>query len=619
MSNPEIEIYETAGHTPDLKTRLAIEISSMAPEVFADGKVDFEKIKELLGDDISEDKERFGLFWPGKRRALRAAQEPTPATLRPNLENSKNWDATQNIFIEGDNLEVLKILQKNYHGKVRMIYIDPPYNTGKDFVYPDNFKEGLENYLEWTKQVNEEGKRLSTNSDSEGRYHSNWLNMMYPRLKLARNLLTDNGIIFISIDDHEIAHLRKLCDEIFGEDNFAGQLIWKKGGTGKNDSQFAVVEHEYVLAYARRAASAGFSIDPEGTVTTSYNREDSKGRYSLVRLDSKTLGYVASLDFEIVDHEGRKYLPEQPEGKQELARWRWSKEKVKNEFDSLVFEKGFVYTKNYESVGSRPRSLMIDERFGVTRTGKAEAEAAIGETGVFDFPKPVRLIQHLVRIASDPDDLVLDFFAGSGTTAQAVMEQNLLDGGNRKYILVQLPEPTPEDSQARALGYLNISDVSRARILGAGKQIDEKLSGDRVDTGFRYYSLTDTNFSQWRVTSNIEQTALEQHILDLRESAADNADVESLLTEILLKQGYSLTESLGKIQLDGLSYMTVGGNVVLAYLNEHLKPTLSQLKVVLDLKPARFIILEDAINGDDELKTNLFQECKSRGIELWTA
>lgn len=619
MSNPEIEIYETAGHTPDLKTRLAIEISSMAPEVFADGKVDFEKLKELLGDDISEDKERFGLFWPGKRRALRAAQEPTPATLRPNLENSKNWDATQNIFIEGDNLEVLKILQKNYHGKVRMIYIDPPYNTGKDFVYPDNFKEGLENYLEWTKQVNEEGKRLSTNSDSEGRYHSNWLNMMYPRLKLARNLLTDNGIIFISIDDHEIAHLRKLCDEIFGEDNFAGQLIWKKGGTGKNDSQFAVVEHEYVLAYARRAATAGFSIDPEGTVTTSYNREDSKGRYSLVRLDSKTLGYVASLDFEIVDHEGRKYMPEQPEGKQELARWRWSKEKVKNEFDSLVFEKGFVYTKNYESVGSRPRSLMIDERFGVTRTGKAEAEAAIGQTGVFDFPKPVRLIQHLVRIASDPGDLVLDFFAGSGTTAQAVMEQNLLDGGNRKYILVQLPEPTPEDSQARALGYLNISDVSRARILGAGKQIDEKLSGDRVDTGFRYYSLTDTNFSQWRVTSNIEQTALEQHILDLRESAADSADVESLLTEILLKQGYSLTESLGKIQLDGLSYMTVGGNVVLAYLNEHLKPTLSQLKVVLDLKPARFIILEDAINGDDELKTNLFQECKSRGIELWTA
>lgn len=619
MKKFESEIKETPRSTPELKTELAFQISSLAPEAFLEGKIDFDKLKELLGEDISEDRERFGLFWPGKKRALRSAQDATAATLKPNKSLSKNWEITKNVFIEGDNLEALKILQRNYHGKIKMIYIDPPYNTGKDFIYPDNFKEGLENYLEWTKQVNEQGKKISTNAESEGRYHSNWLNMMYPRLKLARNLLAEDGIIFISIDDHEVAHLRKLGDEIFGEDNFAGQLIWKKGGTGKNDSQFAVVEHEYVLAYARRADAAGFGVDPEGTVTTSYNREDAEGRYSLVRLDSKTLGYVPTLDFEIVDLKGQRYSPEQPEGKKQVARWRWGKDKVKNDFESLVFENGYVYTKNYESVGARPRSLMTDERFGVTRTGKAEAEAAIGQTGVFDFPKPVRLIQHLIRIATGTDDLILDFFAGSGTTAQAVMDQNALDGGNRKFILVQLPEPTPEDSEARTLGYSNISEISRARIIGAGSKLESQIGAHDIDTGFRAYSLSDTNFAQWRMTSDVGAKALEQHILDLRESTDDTATPEALLMEILLKQGYSLSEDIGQITVLELELMTVGNNVVLAYLDEKKKPNNAQIRAALDLNPAKFIILEDVLNGDDEFKTNLSQECKSRKIELWTA
>ena len=619
MKKFESEIKETPRSTPELKTELAFQISSLAPEAFLEGKIDFDKLKELLGEDISEDRERFGLFWPGKKRALRSAQDATAATLKPNKSLSKNWEITKNVFIEGDNLEALKILQRNYHGKIKMIYIDPPYNTGKDFIYPDNFKEGLENYLEWTKQVNEQGKKISTNAESEGRYHSNWLNMMYPRLKLARNLLAEDGIIFISIDDHEVAHLRKLGDEIFGEDNFAGQLIWKKGGTGKNDSQFAVVEHEYVLAYARRADAAGFGVDPEGTVTTSYNREDAEGRYSLVRLDSKTLGYVPTLDFEIVDLKGQRYSPEQPEGKKQVARWRWGQEKVKNDFESLVFENGYVYTKNYESVGARPRSLMTDERFGVTRTGKAEAEAAIGQTGVFDFPKPVRLIQHLIRIATGTDDLILDFFAGSGTTAQAVMDQNALDGGNRKFILVQLPEPTPEDSEARTLGYSNISEISRARIIGAGSKLESQIGAHDIDTGFRAYSLSDTNFAQWRMTSDVDAKALEQHILDLRESTDDTATPEALLMEILLKQGYSLSEDIGQITVLELELMTVGNNVVLAYLDEKKKPNNAQIRAALDLNPAKFIILEDVLNGDDEFKTNLSQECKSRKIELWTA
>jgi adenine-specific DNA-methyltransferase len=338
-----------------------------------------------------------------------------------------------------------------------------------------------------------------------------------------------------------------------------------------------------------------------------------------VRLDSKTLGYVPTLDFEIVDPNGQKYLPEQPEGKKQVARWRWGKEKVTNEFESLVFENGYVYTKNYESVGARPRSLMTDERFGVTRTGRAEAEAALGQTGVFDFPKPVRLIQHLIRITTGTGDLVLDFFAGSGTTAQAVMDQNAIDGGIRKFILVQLPEPTPEDSEARALGYLNIAQISRARIIGAGMKLESQMNAQDIDTGFRYYSLSDTNFAMWRITSDIETKAIEQHILNLRESADDGASPEALLMEILLKQGYSLSEDLGHLTVLDLELMTVGDNVVIAYLDESKKPTSLQIRAALDLNPAKFIILEDVLNGDDEFKTNLSQECKSRKIELWTA
>lgn len=617
------DINHTPSNTPDFQTELAEKLAELAPEAIADGKIDVEKLKELLADDADESNERFGLFWPGKRRALRAAQQPTTATLKPDVENSKDWDTTKNVFIEGDNLEVLKVLQKHYHGKIKMIYIDPPYNTGKDFVYPDNYKEGLDTYLEWTRQVNEEGKKVSTNSENEGRYHSNWLSMMYPRLKLARNLLTNDGLIFISIDDHEVAHLRKLCDEIFGEINFSGQLVWKKGGTGKNDSQFAVVEHEYVLVYARSAAQSGFGVDVEASVSTSYNRSDEKGRYSLVRLDSKTLGYVNSLDFEIEGPEGKSYFPEQPAGKSQVARWRWGKEKVEKERDSLVFEKGFVYTKNYEKKGARPRSLMAEERFGVTRTGRADAEAAIGMSGVFDFPKPVRLIQHLVRIAEAEDAIVLDFFAGSGTTGEAVMAQNFSDGGNRKFILVQLPEPIVGAREDEVQGYHDIAKISIARLSGAGKQISAQVHGQSQDIGFRTYKLSDTNFSKWQVSSDTPANELEQHLLELRESANDSATPADLFVELLLKQGYSLTEDIGDASIAGLDLKTVldadGDLAVLAYLDEHTKPTLDQLRVIADSKPVRFVILEDCFQGDDELKTNLVQICKTNGIELWTA
>ena len=483
-------------------------------------------------------------------------------------------------------------------------------------MYPDNYKEGLQSYLDFTKQTDEVGKRVSTNTESEGRFHSNWLCMMYPRLKLSRNLLTDDGIIFISIDDNEQDNLKKLCNEIFGEDNFAGQFVWKKGGTGKNDSNFAVVEHEYILAYTRNSGSASFANDPKATVTTSYNRTDDNGNYSLVRLDSKTIRYSESLNYEITGPDNEKYLPEQPSGRLGVASWRWNREKVKNEYSDLVFEKGFIYTKNYEKEGAKARSLLSDERFGVTRTGRAEAESALGQSGVFDFPKPVRLIQHLLRIVGDKDAIVLDFFAGSGTTAHACLAQNVEDGGNRKFIVVQLPEPTPEDSRARELGYKTISQIARKRILGAISNITK--DNPKSTLGFRAFKLADTNFSKWKAGANTGRKELEDMLLDFKSSTNISSTKIDLFFEILIKLGLPLNEKYVLEKVNQLSFYSMREKSIILYL-ENDKPTLEELESFASFKPKKIVILEDTLQGDDELKTNFRQVCDSNNIELWTA
>jgi adenine-specific DNA-methyltransferase len=505
-----------------------------------------------------------------------------------------------------------------------MIYIDPPYNTGKDFVYPDNFKEGLETYLEWTRQVNEEGKKVSTNSESEGRYHSNWLNMMYPRLKLARNLLAEDGAIFISIDDREADNLKKLCNEIFGEQNHISTFIWKSKSGGANDSGEVAVDHEYIVCFGRRNTGDVLGHDPDAVATTSYNNQDEKGKYSLERLDKQNLGYLSSLDFPITGPDGQTYTVDQRDPSIPQARWRWSQTSVSERYDELVFREGKVYTKNYEKSGGKPRSLFIDERFGRTRTGSSEVKQLLGGD-YFDNPKPTKLLKTLIAIATKSDSIVLDFFAGSGSFAHAVMALNQQDGGVRQFIGVQLPEPTDAESDARRAGYPTISAISRERISRAGLQLKDSHESTLTsmdyesDFGFRAYKLAESGFSKWRVRSDVAQNELEQHLLDLRDSANDAATAADLLTELLVKQGYSLTELIDDMVVDGLPLKSVGDNLVLAYLDPHIKPTLEQLRKVVDRKPARFIILEDAFKGDDELKTNLVQECKSRDVELWTA
>ncbi len=397
---------------------------------------------ELHSPSVPQGGSAFGLVWPGKEQA--AAQATEKATRTRTLLNGPH--SAPNSVTVADNLDALKdFIAQGMRADI--IYIDPPYNTGKDFVYRDNFRQ-----------------RREMRSEHFGQWHAAWLSMMLPRLILAREVLADTGFIIVSIGESESAHLRLLLNEVFGEDCFAGQFIWKKGGTGKNDSKYAVLEHEYILCYAKSPSNPGFNLDVEAHTSTRYNHSDEKGNYSLVRLDSKTLGYLPSLDFPIVGPNGREYWPHQPEGKSGVARWRWGKDKVAEHYEELVFRRGFVYTKNYEKKGARPRSILDGERFGVTRTGRRDAEEALGVTGVFDFPKPVRLITHLLSITGGTDAVVLDFFAGSGTTAQAVVELNREDNGQRSFHLVQIPHPTEPSSAARRAGFETVADICLARV-----------------------------------------------------------------------------------------------------------------------------------------------------------
>lgn len=633
------EIYETPSTTPNFQTELAAQLADLIPEAIADGKVDVEKLKELLDGDATDGSERFGLFWPGKKRALRAAQEPTTATLKPDFENSKDWDTTQNVFIEGDNLEVLKILQKHYHAKIKLIYIDPPYNTGKDFVYPDNYKEGLDTYLEWTRQVNEEGKKVTTNAETEGRYHSNWLNMMYPRLKLARNLLAEDGIIMISIDDNEVANLRKLTDEVFGEGNFIDCIVWKKRYGGGPKEKHLVTVHEYVLVYARNLNNVPTLGVPtsEEQVAQYYKMRDEyvqeRGPFRLHPLEAvKSLDARPNLVYDIPAPNGEMISPKR--------QWIWAKDRVMRAIDEgrlaftqdrdgawSVHTKQYLYDESGEVRKTKALSL-VDSIY--TQHGTNEIVDLLGSAKIFPFPKPSEFIKRLIQMSDrDKDASILDFFSGSATTAHAVMQLNREDGGRRTYIQVQLPEPVPEGSEAERAGFSTIADISRHRIHVAGERIREQelqelgQDIDTVDVGFRAYKLADTNFSKWRLSSDIEEDALQQHLLRLRDSATDDATADELLTEILLKQGYSLTEAVSPANVAGLDVRLVrdrdGDVAVLAYLNEHVKPTLKQLRALVDEEPTRIIVLEDAFQGDDELKTNLSQLAKSKGIELWTA
>lgn len=616
------DIYETPSSTPNFQTELAEQLAELAPEAVADGKIDVVKLQELLAQDAADTSERFGLFWPGKQRALRIAQMPTSATLKPQPEKSINWDTTKNAFIEGDNLEVLKILQKHYHGKIKMIYIDPPYNTGQDFVYSDNYVSGVDQYLEWSGQLNEEGKARSTNASSDGRFHSNWLNMMYPRLKLARNLLSEDGVIFISIDYNEGFHLRSVMNEVFGESGFVGEISWESKTKSQNTlSAFDKLQPkaELILAYTKKTKRR-FNLVSTGK--RDYPETDEKGPFRLSILEEMSREGIRGRDsmaFSILGIEPRP-------GKQ----WQVGLEKVTE----------FAHRNDLVLVGNKPAFKIRpdDERGEVTKpfwgffpkelgtaeSAKKELTQLLGPHG-FETVKPVSLIQQLIFHATNDDDLILDFFAGSGTTGEAVWKQNTEDGGSRRFILVQIPEQIPSSNPGFKLGLKSISELTALRLKRAIEKILKEQDGilggvaSNSDFGFRHYSLDRTTFKKWGLSSDTNSELLEAQLLDIRDSALDSTSKEDLLTEILLKQGFSLSEEIKFTRIADTEVCQVAGGVVLAYLNERVKPSLAALTEMVASQPAKLVVLEDAFHGDDELKTNLFQLCKSKNIELWTA
>lgn len=619
----------------DLTEALLAQLREAAPQVFSEGQIDYVKLQAALGKHIDTDPERYGLTWAGKREAFRNVQMPSVATLRPQLEESINWDSTENLIIEGDNLEVLKLLQKPYHGKVKMIYIDPPYNTGNEFIYPDNFHEGLEEYLRYTQQLSEEGTATSTNKDTSGRYHSNWLNMMYPRLFLARNLLKEDGVIFVSIDDHEVHNLRMLMDEVFGEENFISQLVVLTNPKGRVLDRHFSLTHDYLLAYSRGTLEKELSLAKEDDeVEDNYPEIDARGRFRLLELrnthrqfgkfNRRKLWYALYVDTstgEVFSNDapGRvEVWPRWDDGFEGC--WTWSVDKAKKEsyllMGRLVGARWKIYRKSYshneagEVARKKLKSILIDSAF-YTEKGQAAFDALVPGR-IFQSPKPPELIKNLVGLSGEKDDLILDFFAGSGTTAHAVLDLNQEDGGNRKFILVQLPEKIESPK------YKTIAHITRERV----RRVIEKLKNDdgkqltlegKRDFGFRAFKLDSSNFKIWR-TDNAPQSAeqlAEQLSLYTDNVRADRSDQDRLY-ELILKSGRPLSAQVKKLAVGQHTAFDVGNGELLICLEPHLER--DTLRTLFARKPQIVLCLDTAFDGNDALKTNTVLEAQTHGI-----
>jgi len=612
-----------SGESMDIVSENISKLREIFPDVFAEGKIDFKALEAALGEYVEDENERYNFTWNGKSEAKRIAQTPSTGTLRPCPEESKDWDTTKNLYIEGDNLEVLKLLQKSYHKKVKMIYIDPPYNTGKDFVYKDNFRDNIKNYLEITRQVDSEGNRLGTNSDTSGRYHSDWLNMMYPRLKLARNLLKDDGVIFISIDDNEVANLRKLCDEIFGEDNFINNVIWEKKYSPQNDAKWFSDNHDHILVYAKNK-NLWFPIPLPRTEAQNarYKNPDNDPRGEWKSSDFSVKTYSKDYDYPITLPSGRTVNP--PKSRC----WRTSKIK----FQDLVKDNRIWFGGDGNNVPSIKRFL-TEVKDGVVPltiwkyievghnqdAAKDIRELFDGDVP-FDTPKPVKLLERILYLSTKDDDIILDFFSGSATTAHAVMKLNREDDGERKYIMVQLPESTDEKSEAYKAGYKNICEIGKERIRRAGEKVKEEMAKDLtkvqdLDIGFKVLKLDSSNIKSW--DSDFEN--LETNLLDSVENIKDGRTAEDLLYEILLKYGLDLTVPIEELALEGKKVYVIGyGALVVCLDNEVTLDTveaIGKLKEKYQADDLMRVVFRDNGFKDAEVKTNAIQILKQYGID----
>ena len=535
------------------------------PEFVKDGDINFDALKVFFEKEgkLSENQEKYGLNWAGKSNAFKLIKTPATGTLTPDEKESKDFEKTENIFIEGDNLEVLKLLQKHYREKIKMIYIDPPYNTGKDFIYKDNFTEDKSDYYERTGQ-NSGGIPMTTNRDSSGRYHSDWLTMIYPRLFLARNLLKEDGVIFISIDDNEVANLRLIMDEIFGEENFIQQIIWKKRGSAPNDQIIGSV-HEYILLYAKNIENARLFLKPRSEEQKArYKNPDNhpKGPWASDNLMANIKGgrYVKSLYFPIINsNTGEEHYPSSN------GNWRFNERKIQDLLDNNE-----IYFSENGKGRPKLKRFFCDVKEGVSfaslwdylsfnNSASQDIEKLLGNLNIYDTPKPTDLIKEILELSTTDSDIILDFFTGSGTTAHAVMDLNAKDDGDRKWICVQLPELTDENSEAKKAGFENIAQIARERIRRAAKKIadenEKKLPTDKesdtedLDLGFKSYTLSKSNYREWNILNEEDNSVKlkEQMKLIKDRPLVDNFDEKSVVYEIMTKEGFDLNSNVEEL------------------------------------------------------------------------
>lgn len=634
----------------DVVNRKQQELLRLFPEVRTEhGKVDFDRLKLALGEQVDMGRERYGINWPGKADCFKTIQAPSTGTLLPCPAESVNFETTQNLIIDGDNLEVLKLLQKSYLGKIKMIYIDPPYNTGNDFIYPDDYTESLKTYLEYTGQVDAEGRAFSTNTDRDGRFHSKWLNMMYPRLYLARDLLRQDGVIFISIGDHELAKLTLMCDELFGEENFLGCVARVAKKTSNKGTYFAPSK-DYVLVYARRAECVLPFMDAvDEAYTARFKDKDDRGHFATVGLYQAALDPRPNQRYWIQCPDGSFAIPPGDVFPEEVADavwvepashrdrvWRWTYETYLQKKHLIVFKetsrsplltpdgsqsKWNVYTKYYLEDrlvdGIRPRDYLDD----VTNDLGTAALKDLGLDDSFDYAKPPQLLRRLIQWLDDDSGIYMDFFAGSGTMAQAVLEENLATRGNRQFILVQLPEPCPSDSVAAQDGYDLVTDICKERVRRVIKKLNDEedqaepslFDGNKPeqDRGFRVFKLATSNFKPWNTDRSTDAEEL-VHQLELHIDHIDEGRTqEDILYEILLKSGFPLTASVEKRQLAGKMVYGVEGELLICLENEL---TLELIRAMAGEKPQRVVCLDEGFAGNDQLKVNAVQILKTEGI-----
>ncbi|WP_375656522.1 site-specific DNA-methyltransferase [Bartonella sp. CM120XJJH] len=613
----KIEGMSQSPVNPDIE-----KLKAVFPQCFTEGKLDIDQLLNLCGEYIDNDFEKFKFEWKGKGASLKLAQKPSLATLRPKREESVNFDNTHNLYIKGDNLEVLKLIQRSYFGQVKMIYIDPPYNTGNDFIYCDDFKDPLARYKEVTSQT------TKSNPETMGRFHTAWLNMIYPRLRLAQTLLRDDGVIFISIDDHEVHNLRKVCDEVFGEENFVAQLVWEKVHTRKNSAKYFSVSHEYIICYAKYKENFKRNLLPRQD-SSAYRNPDNhpKGPW---KADPITAHKPYAADYTITKPNG--VMLKRPQG----GYWRFSekilKEKIAN--NEIIWGEGESYPMikrflNETQDGLVPTTFFgkeidanFDEEFagifkrefsGDTAFSKREIDQLMHIQGLFEYIKPTKLIKLLMQIGTNKDDIILDFFAGSSTTAHAVMALNAEDGGNRKFIMVQLPELCDEKSEAYKAGYKTICDIGSERIRRAGAQIKQKHEAELtreqpLDTGFRVLELDSSNFSIWD-DSPIDPNALDvKEQLQMRlghilQGVNPERSHQDIIFEIILKYGWPLDFKIYPLPINGKKFYYIGESegdiLVIIAIDPPFEP--EDAEEMIKYLPVKIVALDAAFKSDEAL------------------